>query len=144
MLIKYFNFIKGHWPQQTALISTQSQSKGNKVISIIESNIKNVLIGTMPINKHITKAKETLIFMIDSLPVDSIVYKYISEHIITPYKLNAKASVHKLNVFKEPWLNLDKSKYSTLEGGTYLFTLLIYEPRAVKTIQNMWVLRQTI
>ena len=43
----------------------------------------------MPVNKHIFKAKETFIYMIDNLPEDSKIYQFILEQIKTPFKLNA-------------------------------------------------------
>lgn len=51
---------------------------------MIDSNIAKVLIGSMPVNKHITNAKNTLILMINSLPENSILYEFIMENIKTP------------------------------------------------------------
>ena len=108
--------------QQTDQMSITSQSRGQYVISILETNINKVLIGPKPVNKKISKTRETLILMIDSLPEDSLIYKFIMENINTPFKLNATVSGNKISVNKESWQNLNFSKFSNLEGGTYLFT----------------------
>ena len=52
--------------QQTDQMSITSQSRGQYVISILETNINKVLIGPKPVNKKISKTRETLILMIDS------------------------------------------------------------------------------
>jgi hypothetical protein len=111
---------------QTATMSTKSQNRGNFVVSVLESYIKTVLIGAMPLNRHITYAKETLILMIDSLPEDGVLFNFISENINTLFKLNAEVLDHKINVQKDPWLEISKFKYSLFEqeGRTYLFTQL--------------------
>ena len=79
-----FLFNIGHIPKQTALMSTITNSRGQYVVSIIEANIDKVLIGSKPVNKHIKNARKTLILMIDSLPEDRKIFKFILENIKTP------------------------------------------------------------
>lgn len=135
MMTKFVSII-GQSPKQTAPMCTTSKNRGQYVVTIIEANIDNVLIGYKPVNKHITNARETLILMIDSLPEDSVVYTFIMETIKTPFKLNATVrraaptkkspaggeGANKISVNKESWINLNFSNFSNLEGGTYLFT----------------------
>jgi len=70
--------------------------KGNLVVSIIEQNISKVLVGPMPYNRHINKARETLIFMIENLPTDNIIYSFIMKNISTAYTFNARVVAGKL------------------------------------------------
>ena len=84
--------INGHiaplMSKQTASISTtslaQAINKGHYIVSLIEANIDKVLIGYKPVNKHIKNARKTLILMIDSLPEDRKIFKFILENIKTP------------------------------------------------------------
>ena len=108
-MIKKFLFNIGQMPKQTAPMSTITHSRGQYVLSIIEANIDKVLIGSKPVNKHIKNARKTLILMIDSLPEDSKIFKFILENIKTPYKLNATVSGNQISVNKEPWINLNLS-----------------------------------
>ena len=122
--------------QQTDQMSITSQSRGQYVISILETNINKVLIGPKPVNKKISKTRETLILMIDSLPEDSLIYKFIMENINTPFKLNATVSGNKISVNKESWINLNFSTFSILEGGTYLFTQVTNSTEYVGSASN--------
>ena len=88
--------IKPQVGQAFALINTKAQSIGNYIVSILDSNIKSVLVGSLPTNNHIVKAKETLILMINNLSEDSILYKFIMEQIKNPFILNATVSGDKL------------------------------------------------
>jgi hypothetical protein len=97
------------------------------VISIIEKNISNVLVGLMPQNRHIDKARDTLIFMIDNLPIDNTILSFIFKNISTVYTFNAKVvsvpgAERKLipNKFYT-WKDLDPYSLPLYEGGTYLF-----------------------
>ena len=74
--------------------------------------------------------------MIDSLPEDSKIFKFILENIKTPFKLNATVSGNKISVNKESWINLNFSTFSILEGGTYLFTQVTNSTEYVGSASN--------
>jgi hypothetical protein len=96
--------------------------KGNLVVSIIEQNISKVLVGPMPYNRHINKARDTLIFMIENLPTDNIIYSFIMKNIGTAYTFNARVVAGKLipnNSY--PWKEEDPYSLPVYEGGTSLF-----------------------
>lgn len=102
------------------------ESKGLKIVKIIESKISKVLVGKMPSNKHIVKARETLIYMLNVLPVDNIIYPFIMEYIYTDYIFNADVSNGKLipkQIFS--WSSIYPYTLPVYEGGTYLFHLIL-------------------
>ena len=95
------------------------------LLTIIEKNIAKVLFGPVPNNVHITKARETLIYMLNQLPEASPIYKFIINNINKEYKLTAKVIGGKLIpdvVYK--WNSLDLSVLPYFYGGTYLFRQL--------------------
>ena len=95
------------------------------LLTIIEKNIAKVLFGPVPNNVHITKARETLIYMLNQLPEASPIYKFIINNINKEYKLTAKVIGGKLIpdvVYK--WNSLDLSVLPYFYGGTYHFRQL--------------------
>ena len=52
------------------------------LLTIIEKNISKVLFGPMPNNTYISKARETLIYMLNQLPEASPIYEFILNNIV--------------------------------------------------------------
>lgn len=109
---------------KNSLLLTQEpqNSKGRNVIEIIESNISKVLLVKMPINKHIIKARETLIYMIDNLPEDNFIYPFVMKNINENFIFNAKVLNGKLIPNQTlSWINIDPYSLPIHYGGTYIF-----------------------
>jgi len=101
---------------------SEPKSHSNKVISIVDNQIRKVLVGPMPTNKHINSARDTLKLMIDSLSEDSVIYKFILEQIKVPYQFNATVQNDKLVPNNSVnWKSLSPFTLPYLKGGTYLF-----------------------
>jgi len=80
----------------------------------------------MPHNRHINKARETLIFMINNLPIDNIIYSFIMKNISRVYTFNAKVVAGKLVPnYSYSWIEIDLYSLPIYEGGTYLFRQIL-------------------
>jgi len=99
-----------------------NSNKSSKVISIIDNQISKVLVGSMPDNRHIASARETLRLMIDSLPEDITIYPFLLEQIQVSYQFNANIKndklVPKVSFY---WNSFSPFTLPYFKGGTYLF-----------------------
>jgi hypothetical protein len=115
----------------TAKVGTNSPTKDyeNKLIEapndteLVAQIIKNLLsLGAMPYNTYIEKARATLNSMINSLPLNDPIYKFLNNKIQIPFEFKAK--IREGQIYPDSYIMWEKLVSIELPmewGGTYIF-----------------------
>jgi hypothetical protein len=127
------SIIKAHGQDRyfstTTKVGTDLTKYENKLIKapndteLVSLIIKNLLnLGIMPCNSYIEKARATLNSMINSLPLNDPIYKFLNNKLQVPFELKAK--IRESKIYPDSsilWENLVSTELPIEWGGTYIY-----------------------